>query len=351
MPSIISPRGLERLSNDHSSESRAAAAEYVGAALVAGGLDDTDSRIAEAILELLSRDPDLKVRQAVCEQLLNCLSIPESIARNLARDVDSISVPFLRRAQTLTDADLVEAIRGGNTLKQASIARRNIISPAISHELVATVKKKVVKTVLANEGADIAEQSFLKVVDDFGTLGSVQSLLIDRTDLPQSIYPNLVPLVSGPIAERLLESHPVPSQLRDDLAGKLGRPALLTAPLDKSNANITAPMSLLKTLCIGEFRFFISLIASLAGVPEKNAMILMSDAGKKGFAGLYSRARLPAVFLPDFELALRIVLEARRDGWTAPDDATRRQLAERFHLVPGPHGGDSLAIILDLVEE
>ena len=351
MSTLLSPGGVDILSKDPSSESRALAAEFVGSAFRAGGLDDAEIKTAVAILELLSQDRDLKVRQAVCEQLLTSPSIPTSIARILARDVESIAVPILRRAKTLSDTDLVDSIRAGGTLKQVSIARRDIVSPIVSNELVTTVKRAVVKTVLANGGANIPEQSLRKVVDDFGNLSSIQSLLIDRPELPPTILPQLAPLLSGAMAKRLQERHHAPKQLFDGPRAESERPGMTPRLADQAlkSGGTAEPKTMLRILSEGNFDLFILLMASLAGASVNRSRILINDAGKKGFGALYAQAGLPRREFPDFEVSLKIVLDARKEGWTDWDDATTQHLIGRYRRAYDNVGGQSLERILELL--
>ena len=193
--SILSSEGLERLSLDPSVQNRIETANRVGAVFADGGLSASEREIASAILEVLSQDVELKVRQATCEQVLHCPFLPPNIARRLAQDVDSVAVPIIRCSTALSDADLIALIGDCDTLAQVSVAGRDTVSPAVAHELVHTGKKTIVKTVLANDGAEISEASLFDIVDAFGDLPSVQSLMVDRPALPPTVTLCLTSLV------------------------------------------------------------------------------------------------------------------------------------------------------------
>ncbi len=94
--SILSAAGVERLSLDPSVHNRIETANRVGAVFADGELNASAQEIAAAILEILSQDVELKVRQATCEQVLHCTFLPPSIARRMAQDVDSVAVPIIR---------------------------------------------------------------------------------------------------------------------------------------------------------------------------------------------------------------------------------------------------------------
>ena len=120
--SILSLEGVERLSANPSVQYRIETANRVGAVLADGELGAPAQELAAAILEVLSQDVELKVRQATCEQVLRCPFLPPDIARRLAQDVESVAVPIIRCSTALSDADLIALITDRNTLAQVSVA-------------------------------------------------------------------------------------------------------------------------------------------------------------------------------------------------------------------------------------
>ena len=64
--SILSSEGVERLSLNPSVQNRIETANRVGAVFADGELSASAQEIAAAILEVLSQDVELKVRQATC---------------------------------------------------------------------------------------------------------------------------------------------------------------------------------------------------------------------------------------------------------------------------------------------
>lgn len=336
--SMLSPAGVERLSLDPSVENRIDAANSVGAVFADGELGDSELETAAAILEKLSQDVELKVRQAVCEQVLRCPSLPPNIARRLARDVESVAVPIIRCCEALSDTDLIALIRDRNTLKQVSVARRDTVSPVVAGELVGTGKKTVVKTVLANDGAEIPETSLVEIVDAFGDLPSVQSLLVDRPALPAAVTLRLTSLVSDALAERLVTRHRLPPRFAGRLVAH-GRESALCNMIgagtsvhdaeavarSMDRAGTLTPTFVLRLLCVGNFELFVALMASLAGISLGNARTLIHDHGRDGFRSLYEQSGLPEEIFAAFRTALEVALEVRRSGKSGWDaSATQR---------------------------
>lgn len=356
--SILSSEGLERLSLDPSVQNRIETANRVGAVFADGGLSASEREIASAILEVLSQDVELKVRQATCEQVLHCPFLPPNIARRLARDVESVAVPIIRCSKALTDADLIALILDGNTLTQVSVARRDAVSPAVAHELVDTGKKTVVKTVLANDGAEISEASLFDIVDAFGDVPWVQSLMVDRPVLPATVTLCLTSLVSDALAKRLVERHHLPPRFIRHLvahgqesalcsligAGSSARQVEFVAR-SMGRAGTLTPTFVLRMLCVGNFDFFVALMASLAGISASNAWSLMNDSGRDGFRALFQQSGLPKEIFAAFRVALEVAMDFRRTGqhgWSAA--ATQRiirELAKAYDDV-SPNGLDSV---------
>jgi uncharacterized protein (DUF2336 family) len=360
--SMLSMEGVERLWRDPSACHRIETAHSVGAAFANGQFSASEQAIAEAILESLSRDGELKVRQSVCEQVLHCTFIPPQIVRILAQDVDSVAVPIIRCSQALSEDDLIAVVRHGNTLKQVGVARRETVAPPVSHELVVTGKKTVVKTVLSNEGADIWEDSLHEIVDTFGDVGSVQSLLVERPVLPATVTQRLVPVVSAAYAERLLQRHgPSPAQERQPppVDGPIEAEA---SPLDieaiartVDRPETLTPTFVLRALCVGNMNLFVALMSSLARVSRANTRTLINDPGQDGFRALYFRSGLPEELFAAFRIALDIALEAERAeqaGWHAA--TTRRiirELARNYDEVSSESLDSTLRQLADRLPE
>src|SRR5262245_48706449 len=71
---------------------------------------DTRS-LAEAVLELLVRDLEKNVRQALAEAVAASANLPHSVATRLARDDFEVARSILQCSPVLTDEDLSEIVR------------------------------------------------------------------------------------------------------------------------------------------------------------------------------------------------------------------------------------------------
>jgi uncharacterized protein (DUF2336 family) len=71
---------------------------------------------------------------------------------------------------------------------------------------------------------------------------------------------------------------------------------------------------IIRSLCIGDLRFFETAIAKRAGIPVSNARLLMIDPGPLGFKSLYDSSGMPKSFFAAIQTVLRFALEETEYG-------------------------------------
>lgn len=343
-----------RLEHDRSPEARADTATRVAQVFAGEEVSEQAREIALDIIERLARDVEMQVRRAVSEQLKHCPFLPAAIARQLAHDVESVAVPMIRYSTVLDDAELVAIIRDGNPAKQLAVAERATVSPTVSKALVETRRREVVGTLLANHGAEIAEQSYRAVLDDHGDDRTIQNLLVDRPALPIGVTAQLIDRVASALRERLIARHGFPPVMVDAIvdqgrervlaeqAGSLTLPAEMDFLVQrlKSRGALSTTFAL-RALANGDLHLFEATMACHAGIPSENARQLIRDGGHSGFRRLYDQAGLLPDLFPAFRAALDIAMEVRRsrpDGWRAQD--TKRILETMVRCCPEIAPGD-----------
>lgn len=326
---------VELLRRDPSAATRAQTAAAVARTFAKGGLSETERRLAIAILERLAHDVERQVREALSEHVKRCPFLPASIAQSLAHDVESVALPVIQYSTVLTEADLIALVRAGSPAKQLAVARRERVAVAVSDALVDSGRKPVIAALLGNEGAEIAETAYDKVLDRFGEDGEIQALVVERAALPVAVTERLIARVSGALRERLVSRHGFPPALAEELAmhgreralsGWLrtaGSPAEIEGLVEALRRSGTlTPTLLLRALCSGELAFFETSLAALAGMDRSEAARLLHDQRRAGFHQLYRRSGLPGGLFPAFRTALdvtRQVRDMRASGWTSAD--------------------------------
>jgi uncharacterized protein (DUF2336 family) len=312
---------------------RAEAAQHVGMLFSATALTDAERQTALAILEELARDVESQVRQSLAVHVANCAILPPLLARTIAADIESISIPFIQISPALTEADLVSIVRLGSPAKQVAVATRPRVTGRVAKILIATRSAAVVSTLLRNEGAEISEPSYHMIMDGFANDGAVQGLLVERAALPLTVTERLIQVVSDVLRDRLIEKHALPPEIATELLNQARERALFHSAAAAPRAfNVEAfairlnakgkltPTLLMRALCLGDLPFFEAGMAVRAGISVRNTVELIGDCGPLGFKSLYERSKLPPELFRAFRAAVDVVAELRDGGqeaWTA----------------------------------
>lgn len=162
-------------------------------------------------------DAEVRVRQALSESLKSNPDIPHDVALTLAKDVEDVARPILEYSEVLTNDDLIDIVRTQDEGHQVAIAKRNAVSEKVSDALVDTQQELVVATLVANQGADMSEDTMNRVLDDFGENENVNGALTLRENLPLRVAERLVTLVSDELRDRLLTNQELSPDVASDL--------------------------------------------------------------------------------------------------------------------------------------
>jgi uncharacterized protein (DUF2336 family) len=190
----LSPADVKALRSDPSPEARAMLAAKFGRqydALVEG---ETRS-LAEAVLQLLVRDLELKVRQALAEALAASPKLPAEVASRLAHDDIDVARPVLEQSPVLSDAELGEIVRTHAMQYALAVAGREHLSEFLSDSLAEAGDAEVVARLIGNAGAQISLATLQRVAADYREDAGVQERLIRRPALPYELVSHLVEVI------------------------------------------------------------------------------------------------------------------------------------------------------------
>ncbi len=330
----LTPSDVERLLTDPSSDARAETAAKVAHQFNQTELSDSERSIAVEIVRHLMRDAEIRVRKALSEHLSENPEVPHDVALRLAEDEREVAAPMLEMSDVLTEEDLLKIVRSKGADHQVAIAQRKSVSSAVADALVDSKNEDVVATLMSNEGADIAEPTFHKVIDTFGDNERINRSMVERSQIPISVAEQLVHLVSDSLREHLVTHHELPSDMAADLVLQSRERATVSllkggkGPMDSielvehlhSNHRLTSTI-ILRALCTGDLDFFEAALARLANIPISSAHVLIQDHGKSGFDRLYEKCDLPDRMFPFFRVAVDVAMETDYDG--GPDDRER----------------------------
>ena len=124
-------------------------------------MSDTERQLAEEIFLIMFKDAEVRVREALAQNLKESPNIPHDVAVILAQDVKQVALPVLQFSDVQTDDDLIAIISSQSPEKQVAIFKRSTVSENVSDALVETGNEDAVTNLVSNEGAEISERSLL----------------------------------------------------------------------------------------------------------------------------------------------------------------------------------------------
>jgi len=185
-------------------------------------LTETQRKLAEDIFRIMVKDAEVRVREALAQQLKANPLVPHDVALTLAQDVGSVALPILQFSEVLTDNDLLELVKIQDHDKLAAMAQRSHISADLSDALVNSGDGGVVATLVSNRGAELRETTLKQVVDQYSDGTTVSNALAERPGLPVTIVERLLNRVSENIRAHLLRRKDLSPEMATTL---LFRPA------------------------------------------------------------------------------------------------------------------------------
>ncbi len=339
---MLTEQDVERLLTDPSANNRAETVAKVAQIYDPEKLTDAERKMAEEIFHVMVQDAEVRVRQALAVNVKENPFLPQDVALALARDVDDVSLPILEFSKVLSDADLVEIIREADTAKLTAIAGRESVSEQLSDALVGTGNEEAVGRLVANDGADISEKSFQKVIDDFGDKESIQNSLVGRKQLPVTIAERLVTVVSESLRDQLVTRHELSPDLAADLLMQSRERATIGLSKESDEGSVErlveqlhehgrlTPSIILRSVCMGDMSFFEYSMAKLVGIPITNARTLIHDSGHLGLSRLFKEAKLPEHLFPAIRAAIDVERETDYDGGENDRERYTRRMIERI---------------------
>ncbi len=338
----LSQADVAKLLRDPSGNTRAETARKVAVTFDNGSMSASERAVAVDIFRAMLHDAEVRVRQALSESLKESDILPHDVAFGLAQDVSEVAAPILEFSEVLTDEDLINIVGSQTEEHQVAVARRQHVSSVVADSLADTHSESVVATLMSNDGAEITEKTFQKVLDEFGDSVRVNTPMVKRKALPVAVSERLVSLVSDNLRQHLVTHHELPPTVAADLVMESREKAtvgLLSGLSDRVdverlveqlhvNGRLT-PSLVLRSLCTGDIDFFEVALARLGHIPVANAHILIHDEGRMGLSSLYQKCGLPGEMYPIVRAAIDVARETDMDGGPNDQERYREKMIER----------------------
>lgn len=310
-----------------------------------GAISENERKIAEDIFRLIANDVEIKVRQDLAESLKKCQSLPRDIVQKIIDDVASVARPMIQYSDLLTEQDLIEIVKGHDEEKQIAVASREKVPFRVSETLIEEASQKPVVVLVSNNLADISDYAYQRLIERFRDCEEIHRPLLMRSHVPVRILEKLINVVSDNLKQQLLMRRDLPAPLITAIVSQTREKAILslseastenevrTLVIHLNGVNRLTPNLILRAACVGDMKFFEYALAMRAGIPIRNARVLIYDSGQMGLERLYEEADLPLEMYPAVQLAVktyREMIEETEDGYR---DHFCRRLVERLLIL------------------
>jgi uncharacterized protein (DUF2336 family) len=358
----IQQSDLQKLIQEPSGAARAEVAQKVAMGFAAGEFNAGERHLATEIFRLLLNDAEVAVRKMLSAHLAASMDAPHDVILRLAQDITEVALPVLEQSYVLSEDDLIAITQSTqNVVIMSAIAHRDTVSRELSETLLKKSNVAVIEALLSNKSANIDEHSLSKIYDACGDNGSILELMVKRGGLPVTLAEKLFVAVSDEMKKVLTHQYKLSLQVADDTTKdarelvtlglvdtdmRTGDIAKLVDQLHKQG-RLTLSL-IIRSLCLGDMRFFEHAIAKLADVPVQNAQILVLDEGE-GFAALYKTSCLPMELYSATHHLLRIAMEETSFGRYQRNDFKQR-LASRLAHDEATRNIEYMDYILTLIQ-
>jgi uncharacterized protein (DUF2336 family) len=251
-------------------------------------LDRAEFEIAADIVRRLIRDIETDIKLRLSERLAETADAPKELVVALANDEITVARPLLTMSAALGDEDLIEIVRQRGAAHRLAIAGREGVSAAVAAALVEAGDSDVMRELLDNRSARIAEATYAYLADLSRERDELQRPLVAREDLPGDVAARLYGWVAADLKRQIRERHPFDAWAIE-WAGEMEwaiEEASVQAAADHAAAydwgtatdrladaiqaeRLNDPAILVKTLRQGHVSLFEAIFARLAELPIK----------------------------------------------------------------------------------
>lgn len=257
----------------------------------AEALSDAQVELFDIVIARLAAAIETRARAELAERLAEAPNAPRGVLRSLAHDEIVVARPILSRSEGLTDDDLVAVAVAKGRDHMLAISEREVLNEPVTDYLVSRGDRVVVYAVAGNPGARFTEGSIAKLVDRSRADDALQTLLSQRTDLPDAHMRQLVVIAKEAARRRLVETLPQATPPAVNAAVERSATEVevsvvaghdyggaLAAVQELHDAGLLAEANLRDFAEAGEFEKSVCAIAAMVGVSVPTAERLFSTA-------------------------------------------------------------------------
>lgn len=215
------------LAKDKSADVRLALAQRLMVLLPDLSIDKQSQLYTYAVEALgnLALDEVLKIRVALSSTLKDMTDTPPSVAGRLARDLErEVSEPILRFCVALSDADLLDILRGhpASWVVQA-VAARPVVTKPVSKAVIDTKDSLAGVLLMNNKGADISLETLKDIVEQSKMHPEWQKPIAMQKNISADMAKELASFVGQSVKNILLERTEFGADVMADIASIVQR--------------------------------------------------------------------------------------------------------------------------------
>lgn len=327
-PMMLTKTDIDQLVREPSASMRGNIVRKVCGGFNEGTFGTSERTLAIEIFRLLLRDTEKQIRQLMAMELKDNMHVPHDVVWSLANDDIDIASHILESSFVLTEEDLISIIQATHEVPRLSaIAKRPTLSESVTHELFKAGVGSVAKTTLENSGAKITEKSLYFVLEEYNDDQSILDALVTYGNLPHSFAEKLFTMVSEQLQQQLTKRYRLSLRMADKTM-RVAKDAAtlqflspwmsqqdLNRLVNRMYRNKRLDVSVvMRSLCIGDLRFFETAIAKMVSLPVGNVRMLMNDAGPHGFMSLYEKTKMPEDFAEAIQTVYTAAMEETDGG-------------------------------------
>lgn len=296
----------------------------------------------EAALTLLLDDPCVEVRRALAEAIARQETAPRHLVVGLSHDLPDVSEPIFLHSPCLLVPELVEAVGRAGPKVQIAIARRPWVPYAVSEEIAAEGCVAAVLALARNDGSDMDEIAYQKVVARFGANGEVREALFARDNLPISVRQSMIAGLGAKLGELMVSREWMPPGRAEAVVREACDKATVAIAASAADQDLPSLVEhlrttgqlttalLIRSICHGRLGFLEVALARLANLPPQKVYAILSEGREGALRALFTRAALPERTHAAFVVAVEAWRDLSVDGSEGDQARFTRRMIERI---------------------
>jgi uncharacterized protein (DUF2336 family) len=199
---------LKQLAREPSPERRRELVQGIATAFFAAPQRSAgEINLFDEIMEMVLAEVEPLARRELSERMAELTEPPQRTLVRLAADEIHVAEPLLRHSPALRDDQLEPIARTHGQEHLMAIAQRKTLSERLTDILVERGNDEVAGTVTGNDGARFSEAGFEWLAARASASETVLNRLVMRSDLPERIANELLPVLASLIAEKIEATH------------------------------------------------------------------------------------------------------------------------------------------------